>query len=135
MLIISSDEKRLVDVGGSDIWYSVYSTALDAFAGEQEKIASALEFMEEGECVASDGYETARQFNLIRDKFAGISPDRAVYDIQDKKRPAPWKGRLSPVITSCANLYTTADGRDLLYEVVSILTYAQIAGVDVQIEC
>lgn len=46
----------------------------------------------------------------------------------------PWKGRLSNVITSCANLYTTADGKDLLYEVVSILCYAEVAAVSVRVE-
>ena len=134
MRIISSDGKRIVDIGCSEIWNSAYSTAVDAFGIGKHKIAKALKFMVEGSCLGKNGYEVARQFNLIRDRFAGIDPDKAVYDIKDKKKPAPWKGKISPVITSCANLYTTADGKDLLFEVVSILSYAQIIDVNVSIE-
>ena len=134
MIIVSTDRRRLVDVGSSDIWHSIYSTAVDAFGLGKNKISRALKFMEEGICHGENGYETARQFNLIRDAFARISPDKAIYDIKDKKKKAPWHGNISPVITSCANLHTTADGKDLLFEVVSILTYGQIAEVDVIIE-
>ena len=134
MRLISSDGAKTVDIGNSDIWISIYSTALEAFGTERNKIEKALEFMKTGRAEGTDGYEVARQVNLIRDKFAGISPDDAVYDFQDRTRLAPWKGKISPVITSCANLYTTSDGKDLLYEVVGILVYAQIAGVDVNVE-
>lgn len=41
---------------------------------------------------------------------------------------------MSPVITSCANLYTTKDGRDLLFEIVSILCYGYYSNTDIHIE-
>lgn len=50
------------------------------------------------------------------------------------EKTVPWKGKLSPVITACANLYTTADGKDLLLEVVCILSYAQIKKVSMLAE-
>lgn len=134
MRIISKDGKRDVNIGGSDIWVSVYSTAADTFGLSKRRISKALEFMENGVCTGSDGYETARQFNLIRDAFSKIPPEKAIYDINDKKKKAPWDGKISSVITSCGNLYTTSDGKDLLYEVVSILCYGQIAKTDIVIE-
>lgn len=133
MIIYTSDGERSVDIGGADIWISVYSTVLDALGLRKRKVAMAIRFMESGKCAGKDGYETARQFNLIRDELAKVPPEKAIYDYKDKKKKAPWDGNISPVITSCANLYTTADGKDLLYEVVSILTYAQIAETDVRI--
>lgn len=135
MEIVSSNGKRVVDIGTSDILWSVYSTAVNAFLGlKKNKISKALKFLESGICSGKDGYEIARQFNLIRDEFAKIKPEDMVYDIKDKTKRAPWIDNISPVITSCANLYTTADGKDLLFEIVSILCYAQIAKVDVTIE-
>ncbi|MGO5168771.1 Imm70 family immunity protein [Bacillota bacterium LCP21S3_D9] len=134
MRIIAQDGKRIVDIGESDIWTCIYSTAVDSFGFGKRKISKALAFMECGECSHIDGYETARQFNLIRDEFAKISPEKAVYNLKDRKKKAPWEGKISPVVTSCANLFTTSDGKDLLYEVVSILTYAQIAKTDIGIE-
>ena len=44
---------------------------------------------------------------------------------------APWSNYLSGIVTSCGNLYTTLDGKDLLYEVVCVLTYAYYKKVDV----
>ena len=78
--------------------------------------------------------ETARQFNLIRDELSKYAPEKAVYDLHDLKKMAPWAGNLNSVITSCANLYTTADGQDLLYEVVTILCYAGIKRVSVSVQ-
>ena len=131
MRILSEDGRRVVDIGSWDIWHAVYSTASSL---GMTKITSAIKFMEKGKCLGIDGYETARQFNLMRDAFAAIPPEKVVYDIYDKKKKAPWDGKISPVITSCANLFTTADGKDLLYEVVSILAYGQITNNDIYIE-
>lgn len=134
MRLISFDGKKTVDIGNSDIWFSVYSTAVDALGRNNKKIELALDFMESGKCEGKDGYEIARQFNMMHDRFAMIPPEKAVYDINDKKRKAPWQGNISPVITSCANLYITADGKDLFSEVVGILTYAKIRKVDIVAE-
>lgn len=134
MRLISSDGKKSVNIGKSDIWFSVYSTALDTFGHKSKKVELALAFMESGMCDGSDGYEVARQFNIIRDEFSKIPPEKAIYDINDKKKKAPWAGKLSPVITSCGNLYTTADGDDLFSEVVSILSYAEIRNVSIKVE-
>ena len=59
----------------------------------------------------------------MRDKLSNYPPEELVYDINDRSKHAPWEGNISPVVTSCANFYTTADGKDLLFEIVSILTY------------
>jgi formylmethanofuran dehydrogenase subunit E len=63
-----------------------------------------------------------------------INPNEAVYDMNNISKEAPWKGKLSPVITSCGNMFTTSDGKDLLYEMVCILTYSYYQNVDVLIE-
>ena len=110
MRLVTKDGKRSGDIGGSDIWTSVYSTAVESFGFKKRNVSLALKFMETGKCDGKDGYEVARQFNLIRDEFAAVPPETAVYDIYDRKTKAPWDGKISPVITSCANLYTTADG-------------------------
>ena len=134
MMIASLDGERVVNIGGSDIWFSVYSTAKVAFRSRKNLIDKAMVFMERGECDWRDGFEIARQFNLIRDEFAKIPPEKAIYDVNNRKKEAPWANNISPVITSCANLFTTADGQDLLFEVVSILVYAQVKKVGIEVE-
>lgn len=134
MIIMSSDDKRYVDVGSEAIWYSVLSTAEICLAPMKKKIRLALEFMNTGKCNAKNAHETARQFNLIRDAFSQIAPSNAIYSKDNLSLKAPWNSNLSGIVTSCGNLYTTSDGKDLLYEVVCILTYAHYKNIDVLTE-
>ncbi len=131
MILITSDEKRTVDIGSYEIWKCLYSTVairLDYYA---DKIPLALAFLKTGRCIYQNANDIARQINLVRDALAAIPPEKAVYDADDITRNAPWFGNLSPVITSCNTMFTTADGKDLLYELVCILCYAGIREVDI----
>ena len=124
MVIMSSDEKRYIDVGNEGIWYSVFSTAEVRLVSMKKEIRLALDFLNTGKCSTKNAHETARQFNLMRDAFSQIAPPDAVYNKDKPSMTAPWSKNLSKIVTSCGNLYTTADGKDLLYEVVCLLTYA-----------
>lgn len=131
MIIISSDNKKLVDIGSDGIWYSVFSTASMRLVSMKAEILMALDFLKTGKCQFANAFETARQINLIRDGFGQLSPEQAVYNMDKPSIPAPWSENLSGIVTSCGNLYTTADGKDLLYEVVCILTYAHYKKVNI----
>ena len=131
MEIISSDYKRSIDVGSSDIFYSLYSTVAIKLKDFTKEIPLAWDFLKTGNYEGKNGYEVARQFNLLRDKLATLKPTEIIYDLNDVSIKAPWEGNVSPVITSCANFYTTADGKDLLYEIVCIMCYAAVKKVDV----
>ena len=134
MRLISSDGKKSVNIGGGDIWKAVYSTAVSCLGENRKKYPLAFDFLETGKCDGAQGYEVAKQINHIRDALSQYSPEKAVYDIDNPKLAAPWTGNLSPVVTSCANLFTTADGQDLLFEIVVILCYAQIVKKDIVLE-
>lgn len=134
MIIMSSNGEMYVDVGSEGIWYSILSTAEIHLAPMKKSINLALDFLHTGKCSAKNAHETARQFNLIRDAFSQIAPSNAVYDKENPSAVAPWNDNLSGIVTSCGNLYTTSDGKDLLYEVVCVLTYAHYKKVDVLTE-
>ena len=131
MIIMSSDNKRYIDVGSESIWNSVLSTAEIRLASMKRKIPLALDLLNTGKCSAQNAHETARQINLIRDAFSQLAPTDAVYNKDKPSMAAPWINNLSGIVTSCGNLYTTSDGKDLLYEVVCVLTYAHYKKVDV----
>ena len=133
MILRTVDGKRMVDIGSYGIWYSVYSTADVRLSPMKKTISLAMSFLKDGKCSYKDAYETARQINLIRDAFSQVSPANAVYNKDDISELAPWADNLSGIVTSCGNLYTTADGKDLLYELVCILTFAHYKKVDVTI--
>lgn len=134
MTIITSNHKRCVDIGRSDIWSSLYATISVNLKGKLKEIPLAIQFLESGFCFSQNAMETARQFNLIRDMLAQYPPEKLVYNLKNPSGPAPWDNNVSPVVTSCANFYTTAAGGDLLYEIVSILCYAGIAGESVSVQ-
>ena len=125
MRLYTSDEKRNVDVGMGSIWYSIYSTAFIAFSDDAKKnIPLAMEFLKTGECAAENTVATAEQIRRVQTAFASIEPDKAIYDLHKPSTPPPWANNIAPTVTSCANLFTTADGKDLLTEVLSLLEYA-----------
>ena len=120
-----SDEKKMVDVGTGSIWYSIYSTAAIAFSDDAKKsIPFAMEFLKSGECPLEKVEETRKQMLAVRQAFSDLEPDKAVYDLHKPDLPPPWHGNIASTVTSCANLYTTADGKDLFTEVLALLDYA-----------
>ncbi len=127
MELFTEDERRNVNIGNSEIWHSVYSTLMVRTGEFIRKVPYAVEFFKSAGCSPEHCLETARQINLVRDKLSNFPPEEVVYDMNDRGKRAPWEGNISPVVTSCANFYTTADGKDLLFEVVSILTYGAYA--------
>ena len=131
MIIKSANESRIVSVGSSDYFFSLYSTIrirLDSF---KNQISMVLNFFDSGICHHKDCIETARQLNLVRDMLSSVAVKDLVYDMNDPKKKAPWEDNISPVVTSCGNLFTTSDGKDMLYEIVSILTYGFYSENDV----
>ncbi len=132
MIIQSGDSAKTVDIGTQDFFFSLYST-IKVRLKRLDDIETAIHFFDTGICSSYDALECARQINLIRDRLSQIPPEDAVYDLNDITKKAPWADNISPTVTSCANLFTTTDGRDLLFEAVSILTYAHYKKVMVSI--
>lgn len=125
MRLYSSDLKRSVDVGTGSIWYSVYSTAMICLSNEIKKeIPLGMNFLKEGECPEENVKETKKQFKTIINEFTNIPPERAVYNWHKPEEPAPWNGNIAETVSSCADLYTTADGKNLFKEVMELLKYS-----------
>ena len=134
MRIITSDGNKYINIGAAEVWKSLCSTIFVLLDDEKDSIMKARSFLENNKAEGVEGYEIARQFNLIRDKLSRFAPEKVIFDINDMDFRAPWYGKLSPVVTSCANLFITADGEDLLYEIVCIFCYAEIKRVSVLVE-
>lgn len=131
MILSTTNEKRNIDVGSNQIWHSLFSTVSYHLSSHKEEISDALLFLKNASCSHEIAAKTARQINLIRDMLSQISPENIIYDINDLSVQAPWDGNISEITTSCGNFYTTSDGKDLLFEIVSILTYSSIIKTDV----
>lgn len=134
MRIVTEDYEQTVDIGGSGDWYSVLSTVeIRLPKSIKDCTRKARAFLKSGNCSAQEAHETARELNLIRDGLSQIKPSDVVYDMNDLGKLPPWGNNVSDIVTSCANLFTTADGKELLPELVSLLSYAEYSGTNVMV--
>lgn len=134
MKLITSDEQRVLEIGTNNYLFCFYSTVYVNLAKKYKDISLAIEFLRDGECNGCDGYIIARQFNLIRDRLSNLDVSKIVYDMTDPKKKAPWINNISFVVTSCGNFFITSEGKDLIFEISSILCYAKVKNVDVYIK-
>ena len=126
MTLFTSDGEMNVDVGSGAIWYSIYSTAMCILPDKtKERISHALTFLKTGECPLEQISITKKELETVINEFSHIKPEDAVYDMHKPEVAPPWKGNIAERVTSCANMYTTADGKDLFSEVMELLTYAE----------
>ena len=133
MTIISEDGKKIINIGAYDIWFAMYSTIVMKCDSINNQINNAKLFMDKKVCEYEDCMEVARQFNLIRDELSKYSPKEVVYDMNSPEKKAPWVEKISPVVTSCANLFSSADGEDLLGAIVAVCVYGYHAKKRVEI--
>ncbi len=132
--LITANSKYSVSIGSSDTWLALVSTILIRVKDVKARYPYAYAFLKSGNCSAKNGLIAAREMNYIRDELASINPDDIVYDADDLTKQPPWGKDISPVITSCANYFTTADGKDLLAEIVCILTCGYYSRVDIMMQ-
>ncbi len=126
MNLYTSDGEKFVNIGMGSIWYCIYSTAtlvLPVYV--KKEIPQALSFLINGECSFENVKSTKQQMEILQGEFSKLSPNQVVYDLHKPNMAPPWANNIAPTVTSCANLYTTADGEDLFTEVINLLTYAQ----------
>ena len=132
MRIYTSDYTRTVDVGNGSLWHSVYSTAmLRLNEDDLDFLQYAICFLSKAECSADDAQITARQLELLRKRFEKIAPHDAVYDVNNPGKKVPWGNFISNSVTSCATLYTTADGKNLFNEIIGLLKSADQNQLDI----
>ena len=131
MTILTSDGNRSVDFGSASICHSLYSTIVGRIQGAKEKYPLAVSFLENNSCKAKDAAATADQLRILHMQLSTIKADEAIYDINNPGKKAPWSGFIHPSITTCANLYTTEDGHDLITELISLLEYASMEKKDI----
>lgn len=122
---------RIVNVGSASNLYSLFSTATTLMGRDAWKVKLGLAFLRSGTCQAKDCVQTADQLGMVGDELAKHSPTDAVWDLDYPNITAPWQGNLAPLVTSCADLYTTSEGELLLPRLIELLRYAADNNEDV----
>ena len=122
MMIFTSDHKRCVDISNSNLWSSLSELAAEILSDEdKEFLQYAVSFLNSCVCIADDAQITARQLELTKRRFAKYSPPSRTNFV-------------NTTANSCADLFVTADGKNLFDELISLLKYADKSSVDVFVE-
>lgn len=124
MKIYTSDNKMHIEAGSRDRFLCVYKTALSGLSeDDQDFLMIAMDFLQTGMCLADDAQITARQLEIMRKRFRKLPAGRAV--------------RVDAICgagESCAEAFLTADGKNLLDELIGLLKYADSTRVDTLVE-
>ena len=131
MTICTADGEKSVSFGSTSICFSLYSTIVGRIPDSKSKYPLAVSLLESHSCKAKDAATTADQFRSLQNQLSQIDPKDAIYSIQTPEKKAPWSERMPSSVSSCANLYTTEDGLDLLEELINLLLYASSKKTDV----
>lgn len=131
MTIISDDGNFIVSVGSSTIWWALYSTIRKWVDGYPERYQGVDKLFQNLGCTSQAALENAAELDEIRRELSKIKPDMAIYDINHPEVLPPWKNNISPDILSCADLFTTEDGKNLLSELIRLLRYSNTAGTTI----
>lgn len=133
MDIICGDYLKVSAIGNYEYWDMV-KEILEYFFNGDKSVRKAMEFFEKEICKAEDGYDVARQINLIRDKLSQEKIDKLDKVKKKLSKDYEYLNNISPVITSFANLFTTSEGEDLFVELVKILCFSYIKKEDIRLE-
>ena len=69
---------------------------------------------------------------IIRNILKEVDVNQYVYDYKHPEKKAPWK--INNSISSCAELYTTSDGKSLIDETISLLEYSRDNNVEIIVD-
>ena len=132
MITITAANEKPINIGSASFLHCFYST-ICAYVLKAEA-PNAIGFLNNRIIDSSVCKEAAREFNLIRDKLSQHMPSEVVWDIAEPKATPPWGDNISSVVTSLGNYFTTADGFDLISELVLLLYCAGDNNTNVIIE-
>lgn len=133
MLITTKNKKRAIEVGSSSFLLCFYSTISKRTSSPATNFPRAYELLKKGRLESIQCSQAAHEFNKIRDVLSQVSTDQVVWDISAPDKLPPWGKNISPTITSLGNYFLTADGKDLIFELVDLLQFASDNGEDVEI--
>ena len=135
MKLFTSDNKNTVNIGNKGVWDALYLTAVTCLSeDDKDFLQFAMDFFKTGECVNDDAQITARQMELVKKRFLKVVPTDAAFEHVACYCDTLRSNRKNETVDSYANFFKTADGSDLLDEVIGLLKYADKSRVDVLVE-
>ncbi len=123
-------------IGSGDFLHSFFSTV--CYNLEESKWGSRFpHIMSElyaGELKVENVDSAINELNCIKTELGKISKDRAIWDIEDLTKKAPWGDNISDSITNLGNYFVTSDGDDFIILFSNALEKAKQLNSSIKLE-
>ena len=125
MDIMSSDGKIIIDVGTYKNWNALYSTAWTLLKKDRKQYKATFSFLKSGECEADKIGTVLNEISAIKNELKKIDASKAVYNYKKVSEKGPWENNEDNKLKSCADLFVTSEGDNLLNELLALLVYCR----------
>lgn len=111
------------EIGTGDFFYAFFSTVSGNLEpkGWGSRFPTLLKKLYRGEVQQKDATTALDELEQIKTELAQLSPDKVIWDIEDRKKNPPWGNNISPDITNLSNYFVTSTGRDLIGLLTEVL--------------
>lgn len=125
MTIMTEDGKYSVGVGGTLMFSTLYLTAKKKIIFSKFRVAEALKFLKTGTCKKANVEKTLKQLELIKEELARLDFGEVIFESELEQAYVLWKNNVSVQVKTCADFFTTDEGKNLVDELIALLQYAK----------
>ena len=104
------------EVGTPDFFHAFFSTVSGNLepAGWGTRFPVLMRELYKGEVGKASAGQGRTELVQIQTEMKRLTPDRVIWDVEDRSKRPPWGNDISPDITDLSNYFVTSTGRDLI---------------------
>ena len=132
MKITVSDQSKYINVGSPSFLYAFFSTIVCKVPANANT-SVGINFLKTGAISAAECEACAKSFEGIRKELSAFPRSEIIWNEEEPSQQPPWGDNISSHITSLGNYFVTADGKDLISELILLLQYASEHNLNVYV--
>jgi 2,3-bisphosphoglycerate-dependent phosphoglycerate mutase len=104
------------EIGTGDFLHSFFSTISGNLEndGWGTRFPVLLNGLYQGELHQKDAAIALAELSVVENELMLLSPEKVIWDIEDRGKAPPWGGKISSDITDLSNYFVTSTGRELI---------------------
>jgi len=104
------------EIGTGSFFNAFFSTIHANLESDKwgERFPIIMNDLYQGEISKANAEKALQELNEITSELSQLSPDKIVWDVEDRNARPPWGNDISSDITDLSNYFVTSTGRDLI---------------------
>lgn len=126
MSVTISVGRDIFEIGAAEFLKSWFSTIFIRLENEKwgSKYPTVMKEFYSGNLSHANAEKAKKEVEEIRKELINLSPEKIVWDFENRLAAPPWGRDISPSITSLSNYFVTSDGKDLFDVILKALESA-----------